>query len=115
MANDERRFELIGDRCIKCDQGCVIEEGYSRWSSKMIALRVEMDYGFGWGYEWPLTVCMYGESERRISGSDTRRPDLKQPDGWTPRVCVNHENYPLRDSETKTVLFEGKDKSDSTS
>lgn len=115
MADNERIFELIGDRCIKCNRGCVKEEGYSRWASQVFALRVEVNDGYGWDFRWPLTICMFGKSGERGSRSDTKRPDLKQPDGWTPRVCVNHERYFLRDSETRTVLFKGTGKTDSTS
>lgn len=53
------------------------------------------------GYNGDATVqyCWFGESEN--AGGEVLRPDIKQRDGRTPRVCLVHEKgYCIRDANT---------------
>lgn len=109
----ERKFDLVGGRGIRCDGEC-----HSYWSdekpsfaintSKLSKLGVELFYGC-WrrGREdgtASIQYCWYGETGSTEEPGQSKRPDLKQKDGWTPRVCLVHEHDKIRDAYTKEEL-----------
>jgi len=108
----EIKFVLVGDKCIRCDGECFSywsgkRPSFARNTSKLPELGVEVFNGY-WrkgGEDGDATVqfCWYGETSSTSSSSQSKRADLKQNDGWTPRVCLVHERM-VRDSNTHEDL-----------
>ncbi len=112
---DGRIFTLIGDKCISCNQPCKI---YNKWATNLRGLGVEIRSDGIWRGEdndYPTYICMYGERFDangnlipRHDPGDTLRPDLKQPDGFIPRVCIIFEKNPVSDIVTKKIISKGR-------
>jgi hypothetical protein len=86
----DRLFTLSGNTCIACDQTCSssTEGGYAVWTineARIIALNIDPSIGH-------VSYCLYDENVHRMTPENVQRPDLKQADKITPRVCLNHLN-----------------------
>lgn len=85
----ERKFELIKNSFIKCDQICAnsCSGGFAVWTIseqriKALGLNPEI---------YPdATYCMFGENIHEMKKESVQKPDLKQPDEFTPRICLLH-------------------------
>ncbi len=102
----ERNFTLVGKRGIRCNNKCEVWEACSRLHSGLSDLGVEIfdPVWIGQNGETFTQVCMFGESGYRFNKRDAKRPDLKQPDGWTPRVCLGREERSVRDASSKEII-----------
>ena len=107
----ERNFELVGEKCIRCNYICEDKDNIAKRTIRLRDLGVEIYYGRQWTDATFTTYCWFGEVVPTNSASESKRSDLKQPDGWTPRICLNYENCPIRDAISKDMLFEGKNDS----
>jgi hypothetical protein len=87
----ERKFTLIGDKCVFCDQQCSSLNGNMSWSTR-----------FG---ELGIVIRKYGIS---CDGSDGCITSICmaqfQPDGETPRVCLRYEDEVVMDAETNKII-----------
>ena len=106
---EDRIFTLQGGRCITCNEDC--QGKGEMWTSRLRVLKVIVGYGGDWLEEdCPVSVCMFGEKRDengyliKIRGpQDVQRPDLKQDDGVTPRVCTLREACLIMDLLTGDV------------
>lgn len=85
----ERKFELIENNFIKCNQQCPLS-WYGGFAVRTINKERIKALGLN-PEDYPdVTYCMFGENIHEMKKESVQRPDLKQSDKFTPRVCLLH-------------------------
>jgi len=88
MEHKKRIFKLFGNKCIACDKKCppsteggsVVFAFNPSWA-KMLGV----SFSSGW-----TNNCLSDEDPHNYRQSDPKSPEIKQPDGITPRICLLH-------------------------